>query len=64
MSLKDCRQKANKSVMEVARYMGVTDTCVYQWENHKTRPRATKLNKLANFYGCTVEDLLKEDITS
>ena len=61
MSLKDCRLKSGKSVMEVARFMGVTDTCVYQWENHKTQPRVAKLTKLANFYDCPVEKLLQEE---
>lgn len=58
MSLKSARKKANKSVREVMEHMGVSDAAVYQWETGETTPRSDKLMKLADFYGCSVEDLL------
>ncbi len=61
MSLKECRLKAEMSVMDVARCMGVSDTCVYMWEKGKTSPRAEKLLLLAQLYGSTVEDLLRKE---
>ena len=61
MSLKSERLRANKKVREVMEYMGVSDAAVYQWEAGETTPRPDKLVKLAQFYGCTVDDLLKNN---
>lgn len=61
MSLKSERIKANKKVSEVMKHMGVTDAAVYQWESGQYTPRPDKLVKLAQFYGCTVDDLLKKN---
>ena len=43
-------------------HMGVSDAAVYQWETGIYTPRADKLIKLAKFYGCSVDDLLAEDL--
>lgn len=59
MSIKSARLKADKKVREVMEYMGVSDAAVYQWETGETTPRPEKLIKLADFYGCTVDELLR-----
>ena len=61
MSYRQAREKAGKSVREVMEHMGVTDAAVYFWETGKTAPSTDKLLKLAAFYGCTVDELLRED---
>lgn len=65
MGFRAARQRANKKVSEVCSAIGVSDAAVYQWENGQLMPRADKLPKIAEFYGCTVDDLLapepKED---
>ena len=61
MSLKSARLKAKKTVREVMEYIGVSDAAVYQWETGETTPRPDKLVKLSNFYGCTVDELLKKN---
>lgn len=61
MSFKSERKKSGKSVAEVTKHMGVTDAAVYQWETGVTTPRTDKLIKLAEFYGCTVDELLRGD---
>lgn len=61
MSFKSERKKSGKSVAEVMKHMGVTDAAVYQWETGVTTPRTDKLIKLAEFYGCTVDELLRGD---
>lgn len=58
MGFRDARIKAGKSVREVMQHMGVSDASVYFWESGVTRPRPDKLLRLADFYGCTVDDLL------
>lgn len=59
MGFRSARLKADKTVLEVTRYLNVTDAAVYQWETGVTTPRPEKLVKLAEFYGCTVDDLLR-----
>ena len=62
MAFKTQRLKAQKTVAEVMEHMGVSDAAVYQWETGIYTPRADKLIKLAKFYGCSVDDLLAEDL--
>ena len=64
MGFKSARLKAGKKVQEVVDHLRVTDGAVYQWECGYSRPTAAKLIKLAEFYGCTVDELLREEDTS
>lgn len=59
MGFRTARQKAGKTVQEVMKRLNVTDAAVYQWETGVTTPRPDKLVKLAEFYGCTVDELLR-----
>lgn len=59
MSFKVARWNARKKAEEVASYMGVSVTTVSQWENGGYLPTADKLQKLAQFYGCTMEELME-----
>lgn len=65
MGFKSARIKAGKKVTEVMDLLHVSDGAVYQWETGISMPTAAKLPKLAEFYGCTVDELLtgntKED---
>jgi transcriptional regulator with XRE-family HTH domain len=61
MSFRSERLKAGKKVTDVMECLDVSDCAVYLWETGKTYPTVEKLKKLAEFYGCTVDDLLKED---
>lgn len=57
------RLKAEKSVEDVMKHLGVSDAAVYCWENGDTLPRSDKLLKLAEFYGCTADALLTDNPT-
>lgn len=61
MSFREARIKSGKKVADVMELLGVTDAAVYQWETGVTKPRTALLLKLAKFYGCSVDDLLKEE---
>lgn len=61
MSFRNARLKAGKKVTEVMAHMGVSDAAVYQWETGFCYPASDKLTKLADFYGCTVDELLRGD---
>lgn len=61
MSIRTQRIKAGLSVAKVAESLSVKTAAVYQWETNVTTPRPQKLVKLAALFGCTVDDLLKEE---
>lgn len=58
MELRTARLNAGKSVKAVAEYLGVSRESVYGWESGRYLPKIDKLMKLADFYGCRVDDLL------
>lgn len=58
MSFKSARYKAWKTAEQTAAHMGVSLTTVSCWENGRYLPTADKLLKLAEFFGCTIEELL------
>lgn len=61
MSYKSARLKAGRSVPEVAAHLHVSEGAVYQWENGISAPTVAKLKKLATYYDCTTDELLKEE---
>lgn len=61
MAIRNARIAAGKTVKDVMDHMGVSDAAVYQWESGVFTPRADKLIKLADFFGVTVDELLKPD---
>lgn len=63
MAFKEARERAGKSVLEVSRFLGVSPQAVYQWEWGETAPRLSFLGKMADMYGCTVDELLSANQT-
>lgn len=61
MSFLACRKKAGLTQVEAANSLGVSDAAVCQWEKGETMPTGKRLPEIANLYGCTIDDLLKED---
>lgn len=61
MSFKTQRKKAGLTQMEVAKALDISDAAVCQWESGETMPTAKRLLEIAKLYGCTVDDLLKEE---
>lgn len=61
MSFKSQRKKAGLTQMDVAKALGISDAAVALWETGKTMPAAKRLAEIANLFGCTVDDLLKEE---
>ena len=47
---------------QLADALGVTDKAVSKWERGLAKPRADKLPLLAKLYGCTIEELLADDV--
>ena len=61
MGFKSARKKAGKSMLDVVKALDVSAASVYCWENGTYKPRASLLPKIAELYGCTIEELLSED---
>lgn len=59
--LKYYRMKKGLSQQEVATLLGVAQSTVAMWENGTNTPRVKRLLQLAELYGCTMEELLRED---
>lgn len=61
MSFRGARIKAEMSVLNAAKALGVTDAAVYQWETGMYIPTGKRLPEIAKLYGVTVDELLKQD---
>lgn len=63
MGFREARIAAGKSVKDVMDFIGVSDAAVYQWESGAFTPRSDKLIKLADYFGVSVDDLLRDNTT-
>lgn len=61
MSFYNARKAAGLTQIQAAKLLGVTDATISQWENGETKPKTSRLAKVAQVYGCTIDELLKED---
>lgn len=56
-NIRNYREKLGISRKDLALKMDVDDTTIAAWECGRILPRAAKLPKLANLFGCTIDDL-------
>jgi transcriptional regulator with XRE-family HTH domain len=56
--LKEFRERAGLNQTEVAMKLGFTQSAVNQYENGKRTPNFETLVKLAEIYGCTINDFV------
>ena len=61
MSFRKAREAAGLSVAEVMKSLSVSDAAVYQWETGVNMPTTKRLPEIAKLYGCSVDELLRED---
>lgn len=61
MGFRTARIKAGKTILDVQKEMGVSAVTLHNWESGAYMPRADKLKQLAEFYGCTVDELLEQE---
>ncbi len=54
------RKNAGLSQIELAKKLNYSNKNISKWENGETMPNAFVLQKIANIYGITIEDLLSE----
>lgn len=59
MKISVLRKRAGLTQYQVAAALGIRQPAVVGWEKGKAFPSVTKLPKLAELYGCTVDELLE-----
>ena len=57
MEIKKYRELAGISKAELARIMEVDQAAVAKWDKGEALPRAAKIPKLADLFGCTIDQL-------
>jgi len=58
--IKAARKEKKLTQEQLARGVGVSRSTVAMWETNQATPRAATLLKLADLFGCTVDELLRE----
>lgn len=61
MSFTRLREKAGLTQKQAAAALGVDQSAISFWETGANNPRAALLPKIATLYGCTVDELLKDE---
>lgn len=64
MTLKERRIAANLRQEDVARELEVDQSSVCKWEVLGNKPLPKYQRKLANLYGCTVEELMDVEVVA
>ena len=59
--MKKLREQRNLKVQDVAKQLGVTRITIWHYETGKRKPSFETLIKLAEIYGCTVNDFVPEE---
>ena len=59
--LKDLREEAGLSMIELARAIGVSDAAICKWENGQAEPKISYIVRLAEYFDCSVDYLIGGD---
>ena len=63
-NIKLLRERCRISQCAVARELGVSPQAVSKWECGESMPSSSLLPKLANIFGCTIDELFGRDIAA
>ena len=58
------QQRGYRTTSALAKAIGVTDVCVFYWENARTRPKALNAKRLEDVLQVPIETLLEIESTS
>lgn len=61
MGFRDARKRAGRGLQETADYIGVSKQAVNAWERGVSEPSIRTCQRLAVFFGCTLEELIQPD---
>lgn len=59
MTLIELRVSKNLTQTQLAIELGVKRTTISMWENHKAFPKYDSLEKLANLFECSIDEIIK-----
>ncbi len=59
-NLRRLLEERDKTQAELARYLGVSKTAVTKWCKGLSDPRMDKVDKMCEFLGCSLSDLMEE----
>lgn len=60
MNLKERREALGLSAADVGKLVGVSAVSIWHYENGGYKPKYPTNQKLADLYGCTVEDIMSD----
>ena len=61
MRIKEKREEKGMTQLELTKMINVAQNTVSQWETGEREPRIDMLKRLADIFGCTVDELIEED---
>lgn len=61
MGYREARVKAGLTMAEVAKKLNVSRTTIWLWETGRGNPLMANLRKMAEIYGCTMAELIREE---
>ena len=64
MRLKELREEAGVSMLELARAIGVSDAAICKWENGLAEPKIGYIVELAEYFDCPIDYLIGVDADS
>lgn len=59
-ALREYRLNVGWTQAQVAEHLGVQPSAVTMWETGERKPNIVTLKKLAQLFGCTTDELLKD----
>ena len=63
LNIAERRKEMGLSQAEFASRFGVNQNTVYGWELGERTPKLERLIQIAEFFGCTVDELIKKEDT-
>lgn len=60
IALKEYRLKKGWTQFQLAEHLGLSKGAIGMWETGERKPNIIMLKKLAQLFGCTTDDLLKD----
>lgn len=52
--------KYNKTAYQVSKETGIAQSVLSDWKNGRSKPKADKLKRIADYFGVTIDDLLTD----
>lgn len=59
MILKELRESRGLQQKDIAKFLGISESSICLYEKGKREPPIEVLIKLADFFGCTLDELVK-----